>query len=176
MRRVSLKLREREKVTRMVTRITRLFFPCIANLYVRIRQSVFTNSYATSTMAPVGAARAARAPHPAYSAPTPPVFATAMSSLTIPLLDIPGTLSVEDAKLGVMSRICTLVLTTSIGVVAAATPAPAPEEELPAAAIAGAEAVDAFSQEWRGEQVWAHPPPALLLQLVQLITDHERKL
>ena len=107
MRRVSLKLREREKITRMVTRITRLFFPCIANLHVRIRQSVFTNSRDEHDGAS-GSRRAARAPHPAYSAPTPPVFATAMSSLTIPLLDIPGTLSVEDAKLGVMSRICTL--------------------------------------------------------------------
>ena len=40
-----------------------------------------------------------------------------------------------------------------------------------AGAIAGAEAVDAFSQEWRGEQVWAHPPPGLLLQLVQLLEE-----
>ena len=40
-----------------------------------------------------------------------------------------------------------------------------------AGAIAGAEAVDAFSQEWRGEQVWALPPPGLLLQLVQLLKE-----
>ena len=38
----------------------------------------------------------------------------------------------------------------------------------------GGQAVDAFSQEWRGEQVWAHPPPALLLQLVQLLAVFQR--
>ena len=26
----------------------------------------------------------------------------------------------------------------------------------------GAEATDAFAQEWRGELAWAHPPPGLL--------------
>ena len=38
-------------------------------------------------------------------------------------------------------------------------------------AIEGAEAIDAFTQEWRGEQVWAHPPPALLPALVQLLEE-----
>ena len=33
----------------------------------------------------------------------------------------------------------------------------------------GAEAVDAFAQEWCGERVWAHPPPHLLPQLAQLL-------
>jgi hypothetical protein len=31
--------------------------------------------------------------------------------------------------------------------------------------IEGAEATDAFAQEWAGELAWAHPPPGLLLQL-----------
>ena len=31
--------------------------------------------------------------------------------------------------------------------------------------IAGAEATDALAQEWRGELVWAHPPPGMLMQL-----------
>ena len=35
-----------------------------------------------------------------------------------------------------------------------------------AAPIEGAEAVDAFAQDWRGELVWAHPPPSRLLELV----------
>lgn len=38
-----------------------------------------------------------------------------------------------------------------------------------AAPIEGAEAVDAFAQDWRGELVWAHPPPSRLLELVQLL-------
>jgi len=33
----------------------------------------------------------------------------------------------------------------------------------------GAEAVDAFAQEWRGERAWAHPPPHMLPQLAQLL-------
>ena len=33
----------------------------------------------------------------------------------------------------------------------------------------GAEAVDAFAQDWRGERVWAHPPPFMLPQLAQLL-------
>ena len=32
-----------------------------------------------------------------------------------------------------------------------------------------AEAVDAFAQVWVGEHVWAHPPPCMLPQLVQLL-------
>ena len=32
-----------------------------------------------------------------------------------------------------------------------------------------AEATDAFAQTWTGERVWAHPPPSLLPQLVQLL-------
>lgn len=35
----------------------------------------------------------------------------------------------------------------------------------------GAEAVDAFAQEWRGERAWAHPPPFLLPQLAQLLRE-----
>ena len=35
--------------------------------------------------------------------------------------------------------------------------------------IEGAEGVDAFAQEWRGELVWAHPPPSSLLQLAQFL-------
>jgi hypothetical protein len=31
--------------------------------------------------------------------------------------------------------------------------------------VEGAEATDAFAQEWRGELAWAHPPPGLLSQL-----------
>jgi hypothetical protein len=38
--------------------------------------------------------------------------------------------------------------------------------ELPAAAAAG---TDAFAQSWRGELVWAHPPPFLLPQVAQLL-------
>ena len=37
------------------------------------------------------------------------------------------------------------------------------------AAILHAAGVDAFSQVWRGERVWAHPPPSLLPQLAQLL-------
>ena len=37
--------------------------------------------------------------------------------------------------------------------------------------ILGAEAVDAFAQEWCGERVWAHPPPHLLPQLAQLLRE-----
>ena len=35
----------------------------------------------------------------------------------------------------------------------------------------GAEAVDAFAQEWRGERAWAHPPPHMLPQLAQLLRE-----
>ena len=34
----------------------------------------------------------------------------------------------------------------------------------------GCEAVDAFAQQWAGQRVWAHPPPSLLPQLVQLLS------
>jgi len=40
-----------------------------------------------------------------------------------------------------------------------------------AAPLPGAEAVDAFAQEWRGELVWAHPPPSQLLALTQLLEE-----
>ena len=87
---------------------------------------VFTTSYATRTIAPVGAARAALGPHPANNASTPPVRAMCASSPTIPRRDTPGTVSVEEAKsTGAISRICTRVFTTSRGVVSAATAAPA---------------------------------------------------
>jgi hypothetical protein len=33
----------------------------------------------------------------------------------------------------------------------------------------GAEATDAFAQDWRDERLWAHPPPSLLPQLAQLL-------
>jgi len=33
----------------------------------------------------------------------------------------------------------------------------------------GAEGSDAFGQQWRGERVWAHPPPHLLPQLAQFL-------
>ena len=33
----------------------------------------------------------------------------------------------------------------------------------------GAEATSAFSQQWHGEHVWAHPPPSLLPQVAQLL-------
>ena len=39
------------------------------------------------------------------------------------------------------------------------------------ALIEGAEATDAFSQEWRGELVWAHPPPGLLLHVAQFLEE-----
>ena len=35
----------------------------------------------------------------------------------------------------------------------------------------GAEAVDAFAQDWRGEQLWLHPPPALLPAVVQMLEE-----
>jgi hypothetical protein len=35
--------------------------------------------------------------------------------------------------------------------------------------VEGAEATDAFAQSWQGELVWAHPPPGLLLELVQFL-------
>ena len=37
--------------------------------------------------------------------------------------------------------------------------------------VEGAEATDAFAQQWRGELAWAHPPPALLLQLAQYLEE-----
>ena len=37
------------------------------------------------------------------------------------------------------------------------------------APIAGAEAADAFAQVWRGERLWIHPPPSLLLHVVQML-------
>lgn len=37
--------------------------------------------------------------------------------------------------------------------------------------VEGAEAVDAFAQEWRGELAWAHPPPGLLLQLAYFLEE-----
>ena len=39
---------------------------------------------------------------------------------------------------------------------------------------AGCEAVDAFAQPWVGQRVWAHPPPSLLPQLVQLLAAEPR--
>jgi len=35
----------------------------------------------------------------------------------------------------------------------------------------GAEATDAFTQTWRGEKLWLHPPPALLPATLQLLSD-----
>ena len=37
----------------------------------------------------------------------------------------------------------------------------------------GAEATDAFLQWWEPEIVWAHPPPWVLPQVVQLLRQHE---
>ena len=37
--------------------------------------------------------------------------------------------------------------------------------------VHGAEAVDAFAQEWCGECAWAHPPPHMLPQLAQLLRE-----
>ena len=39
------------------------------------------------------------------------------------------------------------------------------------ALVEGAEATDAFAQEWRGELVWAHPPPGLLLHVAQFLEE-----
>ncbi len=39
------------------------------------------------------------------------------------------------------------------------------------ALCAGSAGVDAFAQQWRGEFVWAHPPPSLLPQLAHLLRD-----
>jgi hypothetical protein len=38
-----------------------------------------------------------------------------------------------------------------------------------ATAGAGGEAIDALAQEWSGEQLWIHPPPALLPAVVQML-------
>ena len=35
----------------------------------------------------------------------------------------------------------------------------------------GAEAIDAFAQEWEGERLWVHPPPHLLPQVAQLLRE-----
>jgi len=35
--------------------------------------------------------------------------------------------------------------------------------------VEGAEAIDAFAQDWEGEFIWAHPPPGLLLDLVHFL-------
>jgi hypothetical protein len=34
--------------------------------------------------------------------------------------------------------------------------------------VEGSESADAFSQDWRGGRVWAHPPPGRLLEKVEL--------
>jgi hypothetical protein len=39
------------------------------------------------------------------------------------------------------------------------------------APTAGAEAVDAFAQDWTRERAWAHPPPHMLPQLCQLLRE-----
>ena len=36
----------------------------------------------------------------------------------------------------------------------------------------GAEAVDAFAQQWEGERLWLHPPPHLLPQVAQFLREH----
>jgi hypothetical protein len=39
--------------------------------------------------------------------------------------------------------------------------------------IEGSAGVDAFAQAWRGERLWIHPPPSLLLTVVQMLETHE---
>ena len=39
------------------------------------------------------------------------------------------------------------------------------------APIAGAEACDAFAQVWRGERLWLHPPPSVLMHVVQMLEE-----
>ena len=38
--------------------------------------------------------------------------------------------------------------------------------------IEGSAGVDAFAQRWEGERLWVHPPPSLLLTVVQMLETH----
>ena len=71
----------------------------------------------------------------------------------------------------VFRRVCAWWGTCTVDAFASAATALSPRYWAESFEDTGAEAVDAFAQEWQGERLWVHPPPHLLPQVAQLLRE-----